>query len=121
MVKPSIPPVRRSNPTSVCSPVRLTATAAGRSIYQMSIMDVPKFLAVFDQPSPKVPTGRRDKTNSPAQALALLNDPFVAGQAEFWAKSLIEQPHRNPQQRLTGHVPSCLRQRSKCSRTGALD
>jgi len=73
-----------------------------RSLYiKMTIMDVPKFLAVFGQPSPKVPTGRRDKTNSPAQALALLNDPFVAGQAEFWAKSLIEQPHRDPQQRLT--------------------
>ena len=73
-----------------------------RSLYiKMTIMDVPKFLAVFGQPSPKVPTGRRDKTSSPAQALALLNDPFVAGQAEFWAKGLIEQPHRDPQQRLT--------------------
>jgi hypothetical protein len=73
-----------------------------RSLYiKMTIMDVPKFLAVFGQPSPKVPTGRRDKTSSPAQALALLNDPFVAGQAEFWAKNLIEQPHRNPQQRIT--------------------
>jgi hypothetical protein len=72
-----------------------------RSIYiKMTIMDLPKFLATFNQPSPKVPTGRRDKTNSPAQALALLNDPFVAAQAEFWAKRLIEQPHRNPQQRL---------------------
>ncbi|MBM3801777.1 MAG: DUF1553 domain-containing protein [Acidimicrobiia bacterium] len=73
-----------------------------RSIYiKMTIMDLPKFLATFNQPSPKVPTGRRDKTNSPAQALALLNDPFVASQAEFWAKRLIEQPHRTPQQRLT--------------------
>jgi mono/diheme cytochrome c family protein len=73
-----------------------------RSIYiRMSIMEPPKFLATFNQPSPKVPTGRRDKTNSPAQALALLNDPFVAGQAEFWAKSLIEQSHHDPQERLT--------------------
>jgi hypothetical protein len=73
-----------------------------RSIYiRMSIMEPPGFLATFNQPSPKVPTGRRDKTNSPAQALALLNDPFVAGQAEFWAKRLIGQPHRDPQERLT--------------------
>lgn len=73
-----------------------------RSIYiRMSIMDPPQFLATFNQPPPKVPMGRRDKTNSPAQALALLNDPFVSGQAEFWAKSLIDQPHRNPQERIT--------------------
>jgi hypothetical protein len=73
-----------------------------RSIYiRMSIMEPPRFLASFNQPSPKVPTGRRDKTNSPAQALALLNDPFVAGQAEFWAKNLIGQPHRDPRERLT--------------------
>jgi hypothetical protein len=73
-----------------------------RSIYiRMSIMEPPRFLATFNQPSPKVPTGRRDKTNSPAQALALLNDPFVASQAEFWAKTLIGQQHRDPQERLT--------------------
>jgi len=48
-----------------------------------------------------VTTSRRDKTNSPAQALALLNDPFVSSQAEFWAKTLIGQQHRDPQERLT--------------------
>jgi hypothetical protein len=73
-----------------------------RSIYiRMAIMEPPRFLATFNQPTPKVPTGRRDKTNSPAQALALLNDPFVASQAEFWAKTLIEQPQSDPQERLT--------------------
>jgi Protein of unknown function (DUF1553)/Protein of unknown function (DUF1549)/Planctomycete cytochrome C len=73
-----------------------------RSIYiRMSIMEPPRFLATFNQPTPKVPRGRRDKTNSPAQALALLNDPFVASQAEFWAKTLIEQPQSDPQERLT--------------------
>jgi hypothetical protein len=73
-----------------------------RSIYiRMSIMEPPQFLATFNQPAPKVPMGRRDKTNSPAQALALLNDPFVSGQAEFWAKSLIGQSHASPQDRIT--------------------
>jgi hypothetical protein len=73
-----------------------------RSIYiRMAIMEPPQFLATFNQPPPKVPMGRRDKTNSPAQALALLNDPFVSGQAEFWAKSLVGQPHANPQERIT--------------------
>jgi hypothetical protein len=38
-----------------------------------------------------VTRGRRDVTNVPAQALALLNDPFVIGQAEFWADRLVKQ------------------------------
>ncbi len=73
-----------------------------RSIYvKMTIMEPPKFLATFNQPSPKIPTGRRDVTNVPAQALALLNDPFVEGQAEYWAKQLVKQAHRSPEERLT--------------------
>lgn len=73
-----------------------------RSIYiRMSIMQPPQLLATFNQPSPKVPMGRRDRTNSPAQALALLNDPFVSGQAEFWAKALVREPHSSPEERIT--------------------
>jgi hypothetical protein len=72
-----------------------------RSIYtQISIMEPPKFLAVFNQPPPKIPTGRRDVTNVPAQSLALLNDPFVIGQAEHWARDLVEVPHRSIAARL---------------------
>ncbi len=73
-----------------------------RSIYvKMTIMDPPKFLATFNQPSPKILTGRRDVTNVPAQALALLNDPFVTAQAEYWARQLIVSPHSTPEERLT--------------------
>ena len=51
-----------------------------RSIYlKMTVMEPSKLLATFNQPKPKIPTGRRDVTNVPAQALALLNNPFVAG------------------------------------------
>jgi hypothetical protein len=64
--------------------------AGRRSIYtKVTIMEPPRFLAVFNQPNPKIPTGRRDVTNVPAQALAMLNDPFVIGQAEFWATRLV--------------------------------
>jgi hypothetical protein len=60
-----------------------------RSIYTaVSIMEPPEFLAVFNQPAPKIPTGRRDVTNVPAQSLALLNDPFVIEQAGRWGASL---------------------------------
>jgi hypothetical protein len=63
-----------------------------RSIYtKITIMEPPRLLALFNQPTPKIPTGRRDVTNTPAQSLALLNDAFVAGQAEHWAARLVER------------------------------
>ena len=47
-----------------------------RSIYtMMTIMEPPRFLATFNQPSPKVPTGKRDVTNTPLQSLALIERP----------------------------------------------
>jgi hypothetical protein len=61
-----------------------------RSIYtKLTIMEPPKFLAVFNQPPPKIPAGARDNANTPAQALTLLNDPLVKQQAEVWAARLI--------------------------------
>ena len=77
-----------------------------RSIYiKMAIMEPVKLMATFNQPAPKIPTGRRDVTNVPAQALALLNDPFVISQAEYWARQLIgtshfSASHTSPQKRL---------------------
>jgi hypothetical protein len=61
-----------------------------RSIYiKNNLMEAPKFLGVFDFPGGKVAQGRRDVTNVPAQALALLNDPFVLQQADVWAQRLV--------------------------------
>jgi hypothetical protein len=63
-----------------------------RSIYtKVTLMEAPKFLEVFNFPGGKVCQGRRDVTNTPAQALALLNDPFVLQQADGWAKRLVER------------------------------
>jgi hypothetical protein len=45
----------------------------------------PMFLA-FDFPAPSSPMGRRNISNVPAQALTLLNDPFVQAQAALWAE-----------------------------------
>ncbi len=76
--------------------------AGRRSIYlRNTIMEPYKFLETFNKPIPKMPTGRRDVTNVPNQALTMLNDPFVAGQAEFWARQLISKSHDSPEQRLT--------------------
>ncbi len=64
-----------------------------RSIYiKCNLMEGPKFLSAFDFPGGKVAQGRRDVTNAPAQALALLNDPFVLQQAEVWASRLVARP-----------------------------
>jgi hypothetical protein len=61
-----------------------------RSIYiKNNLMESPKFLSAFNLPGGKVTQGRRDVTNVPAQALALLNDPFVISQAEHWASRLV--------------------------------
>lgn len=72
-----------------------------RSIYtKITIMEPPRFLATFNQPAPKIPTGRRDIANTPAQSLALLNDPFVTNQADVWAAELITRPDASIESRL---------------------
>jgi hypothetical protein len=64
--------------------------AGRRSIYiKNNLMEAPKFLAAFNLPGGKVAQGRRDVTNVPAQALAMLNDPFVLQQADVWAGALV--------------------------------
>ncbi|MDA1053634.1 MAG: PSD1 and planctomycete cytochrome C domain-containing protein [Planctomycetota bacterium] len=73
-----------------------------RSIYtKITIMEPPRLLALFNQPEPKISTGQRDVTNTPAQSLALLNDPFVEQQAKHWATRLIEVDHRTAADRVT--------------------
>lgn len=73
-----------------------------RSLYiQLSIMDPPKFLVGFNLPDLKLPTGRRDETEVPAQALIMLNDPLVVGLAEHWATALVAGQQSDPAARLS--------------------
>jgi Protein of unknown function (DUF1549)/Protein of unknown function (DUF1553)/Planctomycete cytochrome C len=51
----------------------------------------PMMLA-FDAPIPFNTVGRRNLSNVPAQALTLMNDPFVTSQAAAWAKRLPAEP-----------------------------
>ena len=60
----------------------------------------PMMLA-FDTPSPATTVGKRNVSNVPAQALILMNDPFVMEQARNWAKSLLAGGESNPEQRIT--------------------
>ncbi len=61
----------------------------------------PMFLA-FDYPVPFTTMGRRSTSNVPAQALTLLNNPFVVQQAQLWAKRVLAEPDRTPDQRVVG-------------------
>lgn len=71
-----------------------------RSIYlKMTLMEPPRFLAVFNQPIPKLTTGRRDVTNVPNQALALLNDPFVVEMAHHWSGQVLHDGATTPEDR----------------------
>jgi hypothetical protein len=83
-----------------------------RSVYvKNNLMEAPKFLGVFNFPGGKVTQGRRDVTNVPAQALALLNDPFVLGQADVWAGRLIERPDRTLGERIDAMFLTALGRR----------
>ena len=55
----------------------------------------PMFTA-FDYPTPFTTIGRRHRLECPAQALVMLNNPFVLQQAELWAKRVLERPPHAP-------------------------
>ncbi len=50
------------------------------------------FLLAFDAPTPFSTIGKRTVSNVPAQALILLNDPFVHQQAERWGSVIASAP-----------------------------
>ena len=48
-------------------------------------------LLAFDMPAPQAPQSKRHRTNVPAQALALWNDPLVRELAASWANHLCDE------------------------------
>jgi len=48
-------------------------------------------LLAFDYPVTFTPIGRRGTTAIPAQALTLMNDPLVVGQAQRWAEQTLAE------------------------------
>lgn len=80
-----------------------------RSIYQqMSIMAPPQFLVGFNLPDLRLPSGRRDVTNVPAQALALLNDPLVIELTSHWGRRVAEDQAGSIDARLRGMFQAAL-------------
>ncbi|SEI93396.1 Planctomycete cytochrome C [Cyclobacterium xiamenense] len=72
-----------------------------RSVYlevRRNFLD--RMMTTFDRPTPFTTFGNRDETNVPAQSLFLMNDPFVAQQAELFAKRLLQGAHRSTDERI---------------------
>ncbi|MDZ4688458.1 MAG: DUF1549 and DUF1553 domain-containing protein, partial [Planctomycetaceae bacterium] len=55
----------------------------------------PMFLA-FDFPTPFTTMGKRSTSNVPAQALTLMNNPFVVQQASHWADAITRETNDGP-------------------------
>ena len=71
-----------------------------RGIYiKITMMEPQRFLAQFNQPIPKLCTGKRDATNVPNQALALLNDPFVSTTSKYWGGRIVNDAALSPEDR----------------------
>jgi hypothetical protein len=57
-------------------------------------------LVAFDFPTPFTTMGKRSVSNVPAQALALLNNPFVLQQAERWGRQIAAENNLGPTERI---------------------
>ncbi len=75
---------------------RLSPEAQGGPINQRSVYvpvvrnSLDPFLTTFDAPTPVTTKGRRDVTNVPAHALALMNNPLVRSLAESLAQRIAD-------------------------------
>ncbi|CAA9388904.1 MAG: FIG00926821: hypothetical protein, partial [uncultured Phycisphaerae bacterium] len=61
---------------------------------------LPPMMLAFDMPIPFATIGRRSVSNVPAQALILMNDPFVVEQAKVWAGRVLRDPGLSREQRV---------------------
>ncbi len=74
--------------------------AGRRSVYlEVRRNFLTPLLVAFDYPLPTATAGRRMVSNVPAQALTLMNNEFVAGQAGLWSGRM-ESSYTDPRARL---------------------
>ena len=64
--------------------------------------------AAFDYPTPFTTIGRRSVSNVPAQALVMLNNPFVLQQAELWGKRVQVMPNSTTDKRIRAMYESAF-------------
>jgi hypothetical protein len=62
----------------------------------------------FDYPTPFTTIGRRTVSNVPAQALVMMNNPFVLQQAELWANRVLAAPGQTAEQRVKAMYESAF-------------
>jgi hypothetical protein len=75
--------------------------AGRRSIYTAVRRNfLSPMMMAFDTPIPFSTIGRRSVSNVPAQALILMNDPFVVQQAQIWARRVLVEKDLTPEQRI---------------------
>jgi cytochrome c553 len=60
------------------------------------------FMLAFDTPLPASTVGRRNTSNVPAQALSMMNDPFIIEQCRAWAARALAEADHSPEHRVTG-------------------
>jgi hypothetical protein len=87
-------------------PDRLAQVSNHRSLYLPVVRDaVIDALEVFDFAEPSLVVTARDETNVPAQALYLMNSPFVLDQSRALARRILQSPRTSPRDRvlLAGH------------------
>ena len=81
--------------------------ATGEDLYRRSIYTFwrraipPPTMAIFDAPSREVCVARRDRTNTPLQALALMNDVTYIEAARALGERMIQQGGATAADRLT--------------------
>ena len=79
---------------------------AGRRSVYLSIYRnfLNPFMLTFDMPNPFGPQGRRSQSNVPAQALTMMNDPFVSQQAALWAEATLQRSNLSDRERVSRMV-----------------
>jgi hypothetical protein len=83
-----------------------------RSIYQETRRNfLSSMMLTFDLPLPDTTVGQRNQSNVPAQALTMMNDPFVKLQAESWAKELLGRTELSTDERIEGIFLQALARR----------
>ena len=73
-------------------PERFVVSSRKRSVYLPIVRgEVPEMLRLFDFPEPSNIAGQREETTVPAQALFMLNSPFVLQQSQHMARRLLSE------------------------------
>lgn len=95
-IQPFIPPYATANKPSLIPKSGPLDGDGRRSIYLRVRRNFSeRFLQIFDFPNPGISTGARSVTTSPAQALAMMNSPFVKDQADRWGSKIAALPGRS--------------------------